>query len=178
MDIFFSLIILVAIYIACSCLLFQKNIVVPPVPVLPWVKNKAIKIALKHSDKDASYKIADLGSGWGGVLKLLSRSYKNSTIHGYELSPWPYRVARIRAWLNGKGFTVDKKSFLTEDLSAYDILYCYLHPKLMKDLVPQFKTLKSGSLIISCSFEIPEWQPLETSSVKGVVDIPIYIYKV
>jgi hypothetical protein len=176
-EVFSSVIIVFAIYLAWSCLWCKHETRIPPVPVMPKIKRRAIQLAEKYSDREAPYHIADLGAGWGGVLVALSRRYKNATLTGYELSPWPYRFAKIRAALNRRRFDVRKEDFFTADISNYDIVYCYLSPTLMSELIPQFKTMKAGALIVSCSFEIASWTPLAKEVITGLVDIPIYIYR-
>ncbi len=176
-EIISSLFIVFAMYLAWSCLWCKHETRIPPVPVMPKIKHRAIALGAQYADKDAPYSIADLGAGWGGVLKALSRHYKNASIVGYELSPWPYRCAKIRAWLNAQRFTVKKENFFMADISGCDIVYCYLSPTLMEELIPQFMTMKAGALVISCSFEIASWTPIAKDVVSGIVDIPIYIYK-
>jgi hypothetical protein len=173
-----SAFILFAIYLACSCLWHERKARVPPVPVLPHVKRRALKLALKHTDASAPYKIIDLGCGWGGVMLSLARVYKKATITGYEISPWPYRFAKLRTALKGKRVRVRRQNIFDADISDQDIIYCYLHPETLKELRPVFETLKPGALIISCSFPIPEWTAIAREDVAGVVNIPIFIYKI
>jgi hypothetical protein len=174
----FSAFILFAIMLACSCLWHERKARIPPVPVLPHVKRRAIKLALAHSDADAAYNIVDLGAGWGGVAASLARTYKNAQISGYEISPWPYRFAKMRSLFGGGRITMKRQDFFKADLANEDIVFCYLHPEIMRDLRPQFQTLKTGALIVSCSFPIPDWSPLATAEVRAPMRLPIYIYKI
>jgi 2-polyprenyl-3-methyl-5-hydroxy-6-metoxy-1,4-benzoquinol methylase len=177
-DYLFSAFILFAIYLACSCLWHERKARIPPVPVLPHVKRRAIKLALEHTDATANYKIIDLGCGWGGVMLSLARTYKNAHITGYEISPWPYRFAKLRTLFKRRRIKVTQQDFFTADIADQDLVYCYLHPETIKELRPKFQTLKHGALIISCSFPIPEWTPMATTTLKLPVKLPIYIYKV
>lgn len=177
-DIISSLLIVFAIYLAFSCLWSEKHTGVTPTPVLPWIKKRAIKLIEKHTDTEKHYKIVDLGAGWGGVLASFGRKYPNAVLEGYEISVWPYRFAKLRALLNGGRFTIKQEDFFQIDISDCDIAYCYLNPTFMAELIPQFQTMKPGALIVSCSFQIPNWTPYAQEVVKGVVDIPIYIYKI
>lgn len=177
-DFLCSAFIVFAIYLACSCLWHERKARVPPVPVLPHVKRRAIKLALQHTDADGSYNITDLGCGWGGVLLSLAQTYKNAHITGYEISPWPYRFARLRTLFKRQRIKIKRQDFFDADIAEQDIVYCYLHPETIKDLRPKFQTLKQGALIISCSFPIPDWTPMAQDELTAPVKLPIFIYKI
>lgn len=160
-----------------SLVITEKMGFVWPAPVTPWVFNRAKKMLLAHTDVTKPYKIVELGSGWGGPLKKLARIYKNAEIVGYEISPFPYYVSKIRTMFN-KRIKVYKRNFFHDDLSGYDITYCYLLPRDLEKLVPIFKTMKQGSLIVTCSFKAEGLDVLAEDDQFFIVHIPVYLHVV
>jgi trans-aconitate methyltransferase len=169
-----SLILLLSI-ILCT-LLYERVTKISASPVMPWVLTKALARLRRHKTKDKAYNIVDLGAGWGGSTLRLKKAFPNAYVTGHELSPWPYLIAKARTcWRTD--VCISRQDFFEKDLSHYDIVYCYLSIRHMKKLRPQLGTLKPGSVILSCSFPIKDWTPVESLVVKGAIDVPIYIYK-
>lgn len=73
-----------------TSLIYEKKARISPTPVLPNVRKKALGLIPEKFHRTEKYKIADLGCGWGGLLMALSRKFPESSITGYELSPWPF----------------------------------------------------------------------------------------
>ena len=165
------------IILCLSCLLHEKRASISPTPVLPWVRKKAIAmIAENKAETNKNYRIADLGSGWGGMLLKLARIYPNSKITGYEISPWPRWISKLRSLFH-KNITLRNEDFFEYKMNEFDILFCYLSPTHMEKLAEKFDHLPAGKIIISASFAIPGWTPQKTEITRGFVDIPVYLYK-
>ena len=99
----------------------------------------------------AEGKVAELGSGWGGLSLQIKK--KGCDIEAFEISPLPNWVSRLR------GLPAKRKDFFEEDLSSFDTIVCYLYPGAMKKLKIKFeRELKPGTLIITNTFAIPGWR--------------------
>ena len=159
-------------------LLFEKKTHIPPVPTLPWVRRKIIALLRHYRTQNTPLKIAELGSGWGGVCFSLAKAFPKSHITGFEISPCPYYYAKIRQLFSKKHVTFTKESFFEADLSEFDVIICYLPPKHMIWLKEKFETeLKPNTLLISNAFPIPDWTPTEEDKTSILVNIPIYVYE-
>lgn len=162
-----------------TCFYYEKKAKISPAPVLPWVRRKALALIPESFDRSKKYKIADLGSGWGGLLLKLSKQFPNSDVVGYEISPWPFYISKMTTGLLSRRVTVKKENFFQKDISEFDIVVCYLSPYHMKELKSQFASLKPGSVIVSCSFPVEGWEPDIKGSISGIfVTIPIFVYSI
>ncbi len=159
-------------------LFYEKKTHIPPVPTLPWVKKKILQLLLKHSNKDAPLKIAELGSGWGGVTFQLAKKFPNAHVTGFEISPFPYWYSKIRQTLSHKKVNFTKNSFYDVNLSDFDVIICYLSPQHMAWLKDKFEDeLKSDTLIISNAFPILDWPTIDEDETNIFVKIPVFVYK-
>ncbi len=155
---------------------YEKKAHISPCPTLPWVRKKIIGALKGRLDGQKSYKMAELGCGWGGINLILAKNFPNSSIFGYEISIFPYVFAKIRGFLGSNRIKITRSSFFEADLSGFDVIICYLSPWHMEKLKPQLAGLRPGSLIISNAFAIPGWEPAETLHTYVGMDIPIYVY--
>ncbi len=75
------------------------------------------------------------GSGWGGPALYLARRFPHAKLIGYENSPLPWLVSRLRARISGcRNVEFRYGDFRRAELTAADILICYLHPGGMQDI--------------------------------------------
>ena len=161
------------------CLFYEKKAQIPPVPTLPWVTRKILKLLAKYKKTDSEIKIAELGSGWGGVCFNLSKKFPNSQITGFEISPIPYWFSKFRNIFFRGNINFSSQSFFDKDLSKFDVIICYLSPHHMALLKDKFeKELKPNSIIISNAFPVLEWEPIEQDATNILVKIPVYVYRI
>lgn len=177
LDIAYSALLILVFVAIGYCLFYEKRVGVSPTPVLPWVRRRALNMALAHTDRNAAYNVADLGCGWGGLMTALVRKYPRAHVTGYEVSYPPYLASILRTFARRR-LRVVRRDFMEQDLSAYDIVFCYLSHRHMLALRPKLAALKPGSIVVSCSFPIPEWTPTAQDTVKGIVPIPVFLYRV
>ena len=176
-DLITSTILAFWLFVAASLFWYEKKTKAPAIPTLPWVRKKMIDGLKRHADPTKSYKIAELGSGWGGLTIKTARAFPNSTIIGYEIAYFPYLVSKIRGLISLQKIKFCRTDFFKEDLAQYDIIVCYLLPWHMGQLKPQLESLKAGTLVAANAYGVPGWEPIETQTTDFVVKIPIYIYK-
>ncbi len=178
-DIVYSIVMTLFIAAVLYIFFYEKKLNLPPVPSLPWVRPLIMKAIKKHTSADTAYKIAEVGSGWGGMIVHLLRHFKNAHVTGFEGSPLPRITSIIRLLPFGKRVRLSGEDFFKVDLSEYDFIFCYLSPRHMAELEPKFKAeLKPGTLIISNSFPMPNWQPVDIYENWALFKIQVYIYKV
>lgn len=157
-----SLIILGGITVIFALYVSMERLHVAPTPTLPAVRKAALELMNGLNPKH----IAELGSGWGGMMTRLSKTFPNAKVTGYERSFIPYIVSKLM------GHDVRRTDLFAADLGNVDLVFCYLSPWHMERL--QFKP---GTTIVSASFPIPNKTPSDTRIVKGIVDIPVYLYR-
>lgn len=179
------------IYVAFACLFvtvlclglyYEKKAKIGAVPTLSPAAKKMLALAVAHGNAARPLRIADLGCGWGGLLMRFARHYRDADITGYEVFPFAFLVSKMRAFLSRRdrgSITVLNRDFMQDDLGAYDLVLCYLSPRLMEALEQKFvQELKPGACVISNAFALPGIRPLETAEVTILgLGIPVYLYR-
>ena len=99
----------------------------------------------------------DAGSGLGGTLAHLARQRPRGRFTGIESAPLPYAFCWLRLRVLGPANArLAYGDFWQEDLSRYDVVYCFLSPEPMPALYRKVcAEMRPGSLFISNSFEVP-----------------------
>lgn len=113
----------------------------------------------------------DLGSGTGDLLFFLSKKYGIRCV-GIEVSPLLYLCSKIRSLFNKK-VKICFGDFFRADLSGADVIYAFLHPKLLKRLDKKIsqEIKKETSVIISC-WPLEDREPLKVGKARD----PYYLY--
>ncbi len=123
--------------------------------------------------------IVDLGAGDGRILLTAAKRFPNLRAIGYELSlpVWLAAWMRIAAAGLRTRASIRLQDFFHQDLSAADVVFCFLTPEAMKKLGPKFKReLRPGTRIISAVFSIAGWTPEAREKPEGRV--VVYRYRV
>lgn len=177
-EIIYSFVLILLFTLIGSCFWYEKKARISPTPTLPWVRKVIIQELKARLDPEKVYKFAELGCGWGGINLILAKNFPNSSVIGYEISPFPWFFSKIRSFLKPKQVKIVKKSFFEQDLSGFDAVICYLSPWHMEELKPQLALLKPGSLVISNAFAIPGWEAVQILHTDVFMKIPIFIYRI
>jgi len=103
--------------------------------------------------------IYDLGSGDGRLLFAAAKQGASAT--GIEINSYCVLLTRIKARLKKESrVTVIHGSLFDQNLSRADVVFVYLLPDILQDLQIKLKNeLKPDAVIISKSFEFPNWRP-------------------
>lgn len=119
-----------------------------------YLSSRQAKTALVQVLPDAKgLKLLDIGSGMGSLLAHLASARPDIKLDGIESAPLLWLVSRLR--LNNKA-KIHFADLWSHDLSGYDVVYAFLSPEPMARLWHKAKSeMKSGSLFISNTFEIP-----------------------
>ncbi len=109
----------------------------------------------------------DLGSGLGGTTLYLGGVRADMQFDAVENAPGPYVISKIRQLFSHRSNTsISYGSLWNRDLSNYNVVYCFLSPAPMADLFAKARAeMKTGSLFISNSFEVPGEEPDEIAEV-------------
>jgi SAM-dependent methyltransferase len=121
--------------------------------------------------------VIDLGCGDGRFLLAAAKRYGVRGI-GYEINILAYILANLRRVFTGEQIEIKRINFWDASLKNADFVFCYLFPDLMPDLAKKAeKEMKEGSIIISCNFPLPGWEPEKVLRTNHRIhNDPIFIY--
>lgn len=176
-EVFEVLVYLFAFTVIGAIFYAEHKLGMPPAPTLPWTRKKIIEGITKYAEKE-ELKIAELGSGWGGLAFAVSKNFPKAEIQGYELSFFPYWFSKLQGLFYPR-ITFSKSDIFEQDLTKYDVVVYYLAPVISERLSKKFREeLKPGTLIVSSGFALPGFEPIETLEVKVIVKNPVFVYRV
>lgn len=124
--------------------------------------------------------IYELGSGWGGLARVLARRYPSSPVRAYEVSllPWAYSHARLLV-AGPPNLSFRLKNFLDADLGDAALVVCYLPGPAMEKLKPKLKAeLPPGALVLSNTFALRGWDPIDVRTAPDAHASQVYLYRV
>jgi Methyltransferase small domain len=139
---------------------------------------KQIREILRAIPKEFSGTIYDLGSGWGTLAIALAKRRPNCKITGVENSIVPYLVSELLLrFLRIHTVEFHFADFLKYDFRDADMVVCYLYPGGMRKLKPKLEAdLNPGTIVISNTFAISGWEPVEVLRSNDMYRSPIYRY--
>ncbi|CDR34380.1 class I SAM-dependent methyltransferase [Criblamydia sequanensis] len=147
---------------------------ISPMPTSDKAKNKALAL-MSNETQGIVY---DLGSGWGGMAIQIAKKLPHCQIIGFETSPVPFYTSLL--WNKMErlaNLKFVKKDFFHVNLSDASIVYCYLYPRAMQDLKAKFEEeLKPGTIVISNTFSVPGWDPVQCLQLNDMYHTRIYAY--
>jgi len=106
--------------------------------------------------------LVDLGSGDGRIV--IEAAKKGFDATGYEINPWlvwyARRKARAAGVENNAKFVL--QNFWDQNLSKVDVVTIFGVNNVMERLAQKLESeLSQGSVLVSNSFRIPKWKPLD-----------------
>ena len=147
----------------------------------PWIptktkQRKRLVEIIPIKDNDIIY---DLGCGDGSVLFGLSQKNKNVKTFGFEISLFPYFIARARKLLGGskyKNVTIKYRNLFTQNLKNADIIFIFLLSTSYNKLISKFsRNLKDSCLVVVEAWPLPNLKPHKV--VKEDNLLAVYFYK-
>jgi len=145
------------------------------VPYVPTPDYRIEKL-LSSLDLQTWQKFLDIGCGDGRVVESVAQKFSWAQCIGIENSPYPYYLAKKRRKKSLAHYEIKKGNFFWEDISEYNVIYCYLLPSLMKKVWKKIQSeCKEGTLLYSSAFEIPWKSPEEKIFIKE--NTYFYVYK-
>ncbi|NQW01384.1 MAG: class I SAM-dependent methyltransferase [Rhodospirillales bacterium] len=151
----------------------------PPVPTSFSVRTALMGLLPRRLPGPATGVIYELGSGWGGMALKLAEMYPDHQVIGFELSPLPWLVARLRLAVSGhRNLRFRLADYNRQDLSNASLVLCYLLPDLMQNLQRKLAAeLTPGTLIVSNTFAFRGWRPLDDRIADDIYKSPVYLYE-
>lgn len=108
-------------------------------------------------------RVVDLGAGDGRIILTAVQQAKHVTGVGYELALGFWLLAWLRLAFSKyrRQASLRLQDFYHQDLSKFDVVFCFLTPKAMQKLEPKLqRELRPGARVISAVFPMPSW-PLD-----------------
>ena len=143
---------------------FESKKIVPFVPSPQEVVDKMIAVAgVKKGDV-----VYDMGSGDGRIV--IAAAKKGARAVGFEIDGDLVKESRenIRKARVQNLAEIRQQDILTVDFSPATVVTMYLLPDVNLKLKPNLqKQLKSGSRIVSHSFDMGDWKPDRVERVDG-----------
>ncbi len=181
MAITFLIILLIAIFgMLGFCLVFilyfsSAFITWPPsIPTDRKSRRVIINCIRERYKDDVAINIADLGSGYGHLVRDIARDFRNANITGVELLWVPYLGGKVLC-KRFKNIKIVKDDILKHDLSPYEVIVFFFRTDhdLDKKLENEFK----GKLVISNNFPLKYREPDEVIEMKETfVNRKLFIY--
>ena len=143
---------------------FESKKIVPFVPSPQEVVDKMIAVAgVKKGDV-----VYDMGSGDGRIV--IAAAKKGARAVGFEIDGDLVKESRENIRKSGVQNLAEirQQDILTVDFSPATVVTMYLLPDVNLKLKPNLqKQLKSGSRIVSHSFDMGDWKPDRVERVDG-----------
>ena len=170
-------IILVAVFLcAISIVWFTVVCGISPMPTSSRVKQVILELLKRY---ESGYRIHELGSGWGTLTSSISGAFPDAQITGYERSPVPFLCSVVvNKLFRRNNCRLKFKDFFGASCAEADTVVCYLCPGIMRRLKPKLENeLRRGSLVVSSTFAVPGWQPIETVALNDLYHTKVYVYR-
>ncbi|OLP52813.1 hypothetical protein BJF92_07480 [Rhizobium rhizosphaerae] len=131
------------------------------VPAMSSSRKEALQVValLKAAGLAEDAVIYELGSGWGAMASVLAESFPQARIRGFELSPLPYWISRLRL-RHHPHIRLMRQDFFRADLTDADAVVSYLMIRPMPKLgLLLDRDLKPGTPVVSLAFWFRDRQP-------------------
>lgn len=165
------------ILIAASIVYYSSKNGITPAPTLNIGKQGLLGLLDR---KKINGNIYELGSGWGTLAFALAKQYAHCNVIGYENSIVPCLFSKIYHQFQGlRNLKLVRKDFYTTSLNDADLVVCYLYTGAMVKLRTKFESeLKKGAIVVSHTFAVPYWKPVEEIVLDDIYHTKVYLYVV
>jgi precorrin-6B methylase 2 len=138
------------------------------VPYVPTPHDVVERMLTMASVKPGEF-VIDLGSGDGRIA--IAAAKRGARAYGVDLNPERIKEARANAAREGLGedkVRFEQKNLFDTDISKADVLTMYLLTTVNLKLQPVIlKTMRPGARVVSHSFDLGNWTPDVSDSVRG-----------
>ena len=142
-------------------------------------RTRAALAELLPKKQETEIRFADLGCGLGGPVLDLARRRPDGYFTGIESAPLPFALAWLRLRFAGlENVKLLFGDYRSHGLGEYDVVYAFLSPVPMPDLFDKAKhEMKSGSLLISNTFDVPGHRADEAVEVADRRQTCLYLWR-
>lgn len=127
-------------------------------------------------ERENARMFADLGAGVGSVAVPLAQR-ESMMIDAWECAPLPWLITvwRCRKLPNA---VVKRASLWNCNLARYEVVFAFLSPAVMAELGEKIRReMRPGSLFISSSFPIPDWEPESIIQIEDRRGTKLFCYR-
>lgn len=151
----------------------------PPTPTSAKVRAAMLAVLPRRLPETEGAVIYELGAGWGGLAIAFARRFPDVRVVAVERSPLPYLVCRLRAAVSGAAnLEVRRDDIFERDISDAVLVVCYLSADALARLRPKLEAeLAPGALVLSHTFAVPEWRPVDERRASDMYRSPVYLYE-
>jgi hypothetical protein len=168
---FFGFLLLVILYFSSAIFVWP-----PSVPTDRKSRRYIVEFIKTRHNSDANIKIVDLGSGYGHLVKDLSKTFKNTDITGIELLQLPYLYSKFIFHRNQK-IKIIKDNLYNHNISEYDVIVFFLRKDHKVDEKIN-NEIKKGALVISNNFPLKDYKATDIKQISDVfAKRTIYFYE-
>ena len=129
-------------------------------------------------EREQVKRFAELGSGIGTIVVPMAKRHPMIAIDAYEHAPLPWLIS---LWHCRKQTNVNslRVSFWNGNLANYDVVFAFLSPAVMPKLGEKIsREMRPGSLFVSSSFPIPDWQPASVINIDDRRKTLLFCYRI
>jgi hypothetical protein len=138
------------------------------------VANAVIELVKREN----AHSFAELGAGVGSVVIPLAINAPVIKIQALERAPLPWLILRWRCRMF-PNLAVQNKSLWDCEIAQHDLVFAFLSPLFMRQLGEKVRReMRSGSLFVSSSFPVPDWQPESIVQLKDQRETKLYCYRI
>lgn len=178
LEIIIAIISIAAIFFTLGIIIILGNIIMnyyTGVPYAPTPK-KIIDEVIRALEIQQGEKVCDLGFGDGRLL--FEAEKKGALCAGFEISPFSFIRTWIKKIIKKSHVRLYFKNFYHEDISQFDIIFCFLVGSVMARVQKKLKhEAKKGAIVVSYGFSLPNWTPEKTITSNNPQN-KIYFYKI
>jgi hypothetical protein len=121
---------------------------------------------------------ADLGAGIGSVAIPVIKQLPEMNVKAWERAPLPWLISAWRG-RNVRNYSAWRSNFFEANFGEYDVIFAFLSPLAMPEISEKIKhEMRSGTLFISSSFPVPNWQPESIKYISDRRKTVLYCYRV
>ncbi|TVQ21981.1 MAG: class I SAM-dependent methyltransferase [Spirochaetaceae bacterium] len=156
---------------------------IPPMPSTRSMR-AAIRDAVEGAMREmvcgdgpaAAPRIVELGCGWGGLARMLARTFGDSRVHAVERSVAPYLwCTAVRALFPLPNLVIERTDLLTIRIESPSVVVAYLSPAHMSALGERLP--HTGDIVlVSCAFALPGHTPSRVIALHDLYRTPVYVY--
>ncbi len=157
-----------------SIVVHSLRVGISPMPTSPKVK----RVLLELVPLDVRGEVHELGAGWGTLAFALADRCPRAHVVAWESSPVPWAFLKLRqALAPRRNLELRRADFFGASLAAASLVVCYLWTGAMERLGPRLaKELAPGAVVLSHTFALRGWRPVETRTAPDLYRTPVYKY--
>lgn len=139
----------------------------PDAPFVPTPQD-VVREMLKFASLTQEDVVYDLGSGDGRIVIAAAKEYGCQAV-GYEIDSELVAISKTKVQENGVQnlVKIESRDMFSADLSQATVITVFLYPRLLEKLMPQFRSLRPGTRIVSHHFSIPGVRPDKEAAVSS-----------